>query len=91
MAGGYAPWLFFMERTTFQFYAIAFLPWMILCLIFVARYFVGSAARPVRAQSFFFVYLLAAFAMSAFFLPIWIGTWIPYDFWYLHMWLPSWI
>jgi dolichyl-phosphate-mannose-protein mannosyltransferase len=91
IAGGYVPWLFFMERTTFQFYAIAFLPWMILCLIFVARYFVGSAARPVRAQSFFFVYLLAAFAMSAFFLPIWIGTWIPYDFWYLHMWLPSWI
>lgn len=91
IAGGYVPWLFYMHRTTFQFYAIAFLPWMILALIFVAKHYVTKAQRPVRAQGLFYAYLLLAFAGTLFFLPIWIGTWTSYGYWYLHMWLPSWI
>jgi dolichyl-phosphate-mannose-protein mannosyltransferase len=91
LAGGYLPWIFYMQRTTFQFYAIAFLPWMILALLFVARHYVNNAQRPVRAQGFFYAYLLLAFAGSLFFLPIWIGTWTPYWYWHLHMWIPSWI
>ena len=91
LAGGYLPWIFYMQRTTFQFYAIAFLPWMILALLFVARHYVNSAQRPVRAQGLFFAYLVLALAGSLFFLPIWIGTWTPYWYWHLHMWIPSWI
>ena len=91
LAGGYLPWIFYMQRTTFQFYAIAFLPWMILALLFVARHYVNSAQRPVRAQGLFLAYLTLAFAGSLFFLPIWIGTWTPYWYWHLHMWIPSWI
>jgi len=91
LAGGYLPWIFYMQRTTFQFYAIAFLPWMILALLFVARHYVNNAQRPVRAQGLFYAYLLLAFAGSLFFLPIWIGTWTPYWYWHLHMWIPSWI
>jgi dolichyl-phosphate-mannose--protein O-mannosyl transferase len=91
IGGGYVPWLFYMQRTTFQFYAIAFLPWMILALIFVARHYVNSAARPVRAHGLFYLYLLVAFAGTIFFLPIWLGTWTSYNYWHLHMWLPSWI
>lgn len=91
IAGGYLPWLLFMNRTMFQFYAIAFLPWMILALIFVARYYVREANRPIRAQGLFLSYLLVASAGSLFFLTIWLGTWTPYWYWHLHMWLPSWI
>jgi dolichyl-phosphate-mannose--protein O-mannosyl transferase len=91
IAGGYLPWLLFMNRTTFQFYAIAFLPWMILALIFVARYYVREALRPIKAQGLFLLYLGLASAGSLFFLTIWIGTWTPYWYWRLHMWLPSWI
>jgi hypothetical protein len=80
-----------MNRTMFQFYAIAFLPWMILALIFVARYYVREAVRPIRAQGLFLLYLGLATAGSLFFLTIWIGTWTPYWYWHLHMWLPSWI
>lgn len=29
-------------------------------------------------------------AVSAFWLPVWTGMTIPYDFWKLHIWLPSW-
>lgn len=91
IAGGYLPWLLFMNRTTFQFYAIAFLPFMILALIFVARYYVREALRPIKAQGLFLLYLGLASAGSLFFLTIWIGTWTPYWYWRLHMWLPSWI
>ncbi|CAB4622602.1 MAG: phospholipid carrier-dependent glycosyltransferase [Actinobacteria bacterium] len=91
VVAGYLPWIFYMQRTTFQFYSIVFLPWMILALIFVARHYVNGAARPVRAQGIFYAYLLVAVAGSLFFLPIWIGTWTPYWYWHLHMWLPSWI
>jgi dolichyl-phosphate-mannose--protein O-mannosyl transferase len=91
LAGGYLPWLLFLNRTTFQFYAIAFLPWMILALIFVARHYVYQAARPIRAQGLFVLYAALCLLATIFFLPIWNGAWIPYWYWHAHMWLPSWI
>jgi dolichyl-phosphate-mannose-protein mannosyltransferase len=91
LAGGYLPWLLFLNRTTFQFYAIAFFPWMILALIFVARHYVYQAARPIRAQGLFVLYAVLCLLATIFFLPIWNGAWIPYWYWHAHMWLPSWI
>src|SRR5690625_7132902 len=35
IAGGYLPWLMYSDRTIFTFYAVAFEPWMLLCLAFV--------------------------------------------------------
>ncbi len=93
IAGGYLPWLAFLNRTVFQFYAIAFLPWMILALVYVIRMYLHT--RKVdelpRAVKIVGGYFGLAFAVSLFFLPIWIGTWTPYWYWHLHMWLPSWI
>ena len=91
IGAGYLPWLLFLNRTTFQFYSIAFLPWMILALIFVARHYVYQAERPIRAQGLFLLYAALTLAGTLFFLPIWIGTWTPYWYWHIHMWLPSWI
>jgi dolichyl-phosphate-mannose--protein O-mannosyl transferase len=93
IVGGYLPWLAFLNRTVFQFYAIAFLPWMILALVYVIRMFLHTRnqeqlPRAVRVVGGYFG---LAFAVSLFFLPIWIGTWTPYWYWHLHMWLPSWI
>jgi dolichyl-phosphate-mannose--protein O-mannosyl transferase len=93
IAGGYLPWLAFLNRTVFQFYAIAFLPWMILALIYVIRMFLHTRSQEQlpRAIRIAGGYFGLAFAVSLFFLPIWIGTWTPYWYWHLHMWLPSWI
>jgi dolichyl-phosphate-mannose--protein O-mannosyl transferase len=93
IAGGYLPWLAFLNRTVFQFYAIAFLPWMILALVYVIRMFLHTRKseqlpKAIRAVGGYFG---LSFAVSLFFLPIWIGTWTPYWYWHLHMWLPSWI
>lgn len=91
IVGGYLPWLLYMNRTVFQFYSIAFLPWMILALVFAIRNFISRANRPETARGWLLLYLALAFLATLFFLPIWNGTWVPYDYWRVHMWLPSWI
>jgi len=93
LASGYVPWLIYLNRTTFQFYSIVFLPWMILALVYVLQRQVASreSYEQVRSRGRTLAYLALCFAVSMFFLPIWIGTTVPYWFWLAHMWLPSWI
>ena len=93
LVAGYAPWLIYLNRTTFQFYAIVFLPWMLLALVQVLR--AQVAGNPIdyrpRSRTRTLTYLGAAFAISLFFLPIWTGITVPYWFWLMHMWIPGWI
>jgi dolichyl-phosphate-mannose--protein O-mannosyl transferase len=38
------------------------------------------------------IVVLAVIALvSAFWYPVWTGLPVPYDFWRLHNWLPSWV
>ncbi|WP_127130927.1 dolichyl-phosphate-mannose--protein mannosyltransferase [Georgenia sp. SYP-B2076] len=37
------------------------------------------------------VVVALAVAVSAFYWPVWTGQTVSYDFWHLHMWLPSWV
>jgi dolichyl-phosphate-mannose--protein O-mannosyl transferase len=90
---GYVPWLFFMNRTVFSFYSIAFLPWMILAVVYAIKLIWNSlptSKRPL-GQTIIAGYLTLIFGVSLFFLPIWFGTWIPFWYWQIHMWIPSWI
>lgn len=93
IAAGYLPWLIYLNRTTFAFYSVAFLPWTILALVWMLRQRVQTREpeERSRSKSRILAYLLACLAVSFFFLPIWIGTSIPYWFWLIHMWSPSWI
>ncbi|MEY4349447.1 MAG: hypothetical protein RL719_744 [Actinomycetota bacterium] len=93
LAAGYLPWMMYLNRTTFAFYSVAFLPWTILALVWILRQRVATrdAADQPRSRSRILAYLLMCLAFSFFFLPIWIGTSIPYWFWLIHMWSPSWI
>ena len=93
IVGGYLPWLAYLNRTVFQFYAIAFLPWMILALVYALRMYLHTRSTEQLPSALRLVggYFGFAFAVSLFFLPIWIGTWTPYWYWHIHMWLPSWI
>ena len=93
MVGGYLPWLAFMNRTVFQFYSIAFLPFMILALALALKLVREMAPERFRTSINLAIggYLALCLAASLFFLPIWIGTWVPFWFWQVHMWLPSWI
>lgn len=93
MVAGYAPWLLFLNRTTFQFYAIVFLPWMLLALGYWLKIWV-SQAQPeakVRGRAVVFAFLAFSLVFSIFFSNIWLGYTTPYWYWHIHMWLPSWI
>lgn len=92
-AAGYLPWLLYLQRTVFQFYIIAFEPFMVLALVYVAAW-IWRENSPERRRRLVTIYgslTLLAGVFSLFFLNIWLGTWTPYWYWYLHMWLPSWI
>jgi len=94
MAAGYLPWLMYLHRTVFQFYTIAFEPYMILGLTIVIGMVLGSRRDPSwrREQGirFVFLFLVLAVLISAFFWPLWAGVQLPYDLIRAHWWLPSW-
>jgi dolichyl-phosphate-mannose--protein O-mannosyl transferase len=91
LIAGYLPWLFLPNRTMFEFYVVSFSPWIILILVAGLRAWFKNSPTRVTAANWIVGYLFIAVITSAFFYPIWSGMWISYDFWRLHMWLPSWI
>jgi dolichyl-phosphate-mannose-protein mannosyltransferase len=51
MVAGYLPWLLYLNRTVFQFYTIAFEPYLLLGLTLVIGLILGTVAGPeVRAE-----------------------------------------
>ncbi|WP_434992981.1 dolichyl-phosphate-mannose--protein mannosyltransferase [Arthrobacter sp. Ld5] len=95
VAAGYLPWFLYPERTTFYFYAVAFEPFLVLALVYCLGLVLGGpgadAARRRTGIVLVGLFLAAAVALSAYFLPIWTAEVIPYDQWRERMWLPSWI
>jgi dolichyl-phosphate-mannose--protein O-mannosyl transferase len=95
VVAGYLPWLLYTERTVFQFYTIVFLPYLVLAVVFVLGRVLGSATdeswRRNRGISLTAVFLACAVLVSIFWYPLWSGITVPYWFWMLHAWLPTWI
>jgi dolichyl-phosphate-mannose--protein O-mannosyl transferase len=87
----YLPWLLIPERTVFQFYAVSFLPWMILGLVLVMQILYRAIGNTKLARGLVIGFFVLATLVSIFFLPVNIGLVVPYDQWQLRMWLPSWI
>ncbi|MEJ3403689.1 phospholipid carrier-dependent glycosyltransferase [Rathayibacter sp. YIM 133350] len=94
MVGAYLPWLLYLHRTVFQFYTIAFEPYMILALTFVLALILGRRTdvwwKRQRGIGIVAAYLLVCALVSVFFWPLWTGETIPYWYWHLHMWVTSW-
>ncbi|RJT80941.1 phospholipid carrier-dependent glycosyltransferase [Arthrobacter cheniae] len=95
VAAGYLPWFLYPERTTFYFYAVAFEPFLVLSLVYCLGLVLGGPgadrARRRRGLVLVGVFLAAAVALSAFFMPIWTAEIITYGQWRMRMWLPSWV
>jgi dolichyl-phosphate-mannose--protein O-mannosyl transferase len=94
-AAGYLPWLVYLNRTVFQFYTIAFEPYLILALTIVLGLIAGRPTDPQwRRQAgrrVVAIFLAASVLVSAFFFPIWTGMQMPWEFIRLHYWLPTWL
>jgi dolichyl-phosphate-mannose--protein O-mannosyl transferase len=87
----YLPWLLIPERTVFQFYAVSFLPWMILGLVLVMQILYRVISSTKLSKALVVSFFVLAILVSVFFLPVNIGLVVPFDQWQLRMWLPSWI
>ena len=91
LLSNYLPWLLFPERTTFYFYAIAFLPFLILAITYAIKlYLEDEVKKPKRLQNVYAALGLTAL-IFAYFAPVYLGIVLTYDDWYSRMWLPSWI
>ncbi|NJI60129.1 phospholipid carrier-dependent glycosyltransferase [Microbacterium oxydans] len=95
LAVTYLPWLMFPERTIFQFYTVVMMPFLVLALAMTLRIIAGKREDPLyRRQSgerTVIIFLTFVVLVSAFFLPLWTGMSVPYEFWLLHNWLPGWV
>lgn len=91
----YVPWLMYPERTIFQFYTIAILPFLLLALTVALRDIAGfdqtDDYRRRVGQRLVWVFLAVALALSIYWYPILTATNVPYEFWRLHNWLPTWV
>ncbi|VXB68927.1 dolichyl-phosphate-mannose--protein mannosyltransferase [Pseudoclavibacter sp. 8L] len=92
---GYFPWLAYLERqAVFHFYAIAFLPFMILASLVVIQTIAGDRETPRPSRtigvSAVGVLLVIMALVSVLFWPVWTGQMISTSYWSLTHWLPSW-
>ena len=91
LIAGYVPWLTLTTRTVFEFYVVAFEPWLILFLVAGLRAWFKHTDYRYRTANLIAGFVILVILTSTFFYPIWTGEWITYDFWRWRMWLPSWI
>nr|WP_206706050.1 phospholipid carrier-dependent glycosyltransferase [Microbacterium ginsengiterrae] len=95
LAVTYVPWLLYPERTIFQFYTVVMMPFLCLALVLGLRDMAGRRENPLprrqAGERTVAVFLIAVVLVSAFFYPVWTGMSVPYEFWLIHNWLPTWI
>ena len=87
IAGTYLPWFFIQDRTTFYFYSISILPFLILSVINLMNWALNKGLD----RRYLYGYLVLVGVNFIYFLPILVGLEIPYSDWINRMWLPSWI
>jgi dolichyl-phosphate-mannose-protein mannosyltransferase len=94
LVGGYLPWFLYQQRTIFEFYAVAFVPWMVLAVTYCLGLVLGpTTASPDRRRAAALAaggYVLASVLVFWFFYPVLAGRTIPTTDLALRHWLTSW-
>ncbi|HKG49070.1 MAG TPA: phospholipid carrier-dependent glycosyltransferase [Actinomycetales bacterium] len=95
LVAGYLPWFFFQERTIYTFYAVAFVPWVVLAVTYVLGLVLGPPGASPRRKLVGSVaagsYVVVCVGLFLYFYPIYTAQVIPYAQWSSRMWFPSWI
>ena len=95
IAAGYLPWFYYQQRTIFTFYAIAFLPFLVLAVTMVLGLVLGPPGAPSSRRQYgasaVGAYVLLAIANFFWLLPVLSAEVIPRADWLRRMWLRSWI
>jgi dolichyl-phosphate-mannose--protein O-mannosyl transferase len=95
VAAGWLPWFLFADRTQFYFYAVAFVPFLVLSITLCLGLVIGparaSALRRTTGAAVAGAYLLAVLLNFAYLYPILSAQIIPYSQWLARMWYHGWI
>ena len=91
--GGWLPWVFFLERTTFQFYAVVYAPFLVLALSYGLHHYwrFGIARSNSSRSGVIAVIIIATVIFALYFVSIWMALPVPNYFWRMQMLLPFWI
>lgn len=87
---GWLPWFVFPDRVVFTFYTVAFVPYVVLTLVWALRHLaqpdrlLGGWSR--RGTLVVGGFVAVCLVVAGFFLPLWTGQWVPYNYWLIHMW-----
>ena len=91
---GWAPWLGYLERTTFQFYSVVFSAFLVLALSYALQryqkrgYVLGLTQKRSRVINGF---ILLTMLLGLYFASIWMGLEVPNWVWQIQMWFPFWV
>ena len=95
LAAGWLPWFHYQDRTIYTFYAVAFVPWVVLALTYCLGRLLGprdaSPDRRLYGGIAAGAVVTLAVVLFAWFYPIYVAELIPQTSWTDRMWLPSWV
>jgi dolichyl-phosphate-mannose--protein O-mannosyl transferase len=95
LLAGWGPWFLFQERTIYSFYAVAFVPWLVLGVTYVLGLVIGrsdaTGRRRTIGAAIAGTYVVSCVLLFFFFWPVYTAQVIPYAEWARRMWFPSWI
>ncbi|MFD8478892.1 dolichyl-phosphate-mannose--protein mannosyltransferase [Kitasatospora sp. NPDC059673] len=95
VAAGYLPWFMYQERTIFLFYAVCFVPFLVLAVTMMIGAMLGpvnaSPDRRLAGATGAGLLITAIMWNFLYFYPIYTGQTIPMSDWNNRMWLSTWI
>lgn len=94
VVAGWLPWFLYQTRTIYSFYAVAFVPWLVLIVTFCLGLLLGrSDASPARRRwgtAIVCAYVAAAVLLFAWYYPVYTAEVIPRQDWRMRMWFDFW-
>lgn len=94
IAAGWLPWFLYQTRTIYSFYAVAFVPWLVLVVVYCLALVLGSTHASLRRRRIGLAivvgYVLLAVLWFLWFYPVHTAQLISRDAWELRLWFDFW-